>query len=115
MTPTKELRTRLRKLLNERIIKDSTDKDTNFTDPELNELIEENDTIYAAASFGWTEKAALLQGDIEKYSTGDEQYTLTSLKDRLSHAMQMATHYGELGNTETGGAFMLKVAPPEVL
>ncbi|MGY0692623.1 hypothetical protein ACW2QC_07490 [Virgibacillus sp. FSP13] len=115
MTPTKELRTRLRKLLNERIPSDGSADDTNFADGELDELISENNSIYAAASFGWTEKAALLQGDIEQYSAGDERYTLTSLKDKLSHAMQMAAHYGELGKTDSGGGFMFKVTPPEVL
>lgn len=116
MTPTPELRNRLRKLLNERIPEGGSEDDTNFADAELDEMIKANTTIYAAASVGWTEKAALLQGDIERYSVGDENYTLTSLKDRFDHAMQMAAHYAEMGRTEDGtsGSYFLQVKRPEV-
>ncbi|QAS52382.1 hypothetical protein [Halobacillus litoralis] len=114
MTPTKELRNKLRKLLNEKVPSGGSEADTNFSDVELDGLLQESSNVYTAASKGWAEKAALLQGDIEKYSTGDEQYTLTSLKDKMTHAMAMANHYQEMGKESSGGV-LFKIKPPEVL
>jgi hypothetical protein len=114
MTPTEELRTKLRKLLNEKIPSGGTEADTNFTDTELNTLLEESNNVYEAASVGWTEKASLLQGDVEKYSTGDEQYNMTTFKDKVNHALSMASHFKELSSNDVGGV-MLKICPPGVL
>ncbi|MYL45050.1 hypothetical protein GLV94_05295 [Virgibacillus halodenitrificans] len=117
MTPTEDLRFRLRKLINERIPSGGTETDTNFLDGELDMILGEASSVYVAASYGWTEKAGMLQGDIEKYSAGDEQYTMTSLKDKLDHALKMAAHYAqfeESGQSSYGSA-MFKVKPPEVL
>jgi hypothetical protein len=117
MDQTDALRTRLRKLLNESIPSGGSATDTNFTDDELNTILSEAGDIYTAASIGWSEKASLLQGDVEKYSTGDESYTMASLKDRLTHALSMAKHFADMSSSSgsVSGSFFLNVAPPEVL
>lgn len=118
MTPTPELRTKLRKLLNEVIPEGKSDTDTRFTDAELDELLGESGNIYAAASTGWTIKAGLLQGQIESYSAGQEKYDMTSLKDQLSHSLAMAEQYGKMAKNLPGGysgGIIVKVTPPEVL
>ncbi|MFW5436567.1 hypothetical protein [Paenibacillus apiarius] len=113
MEPTVALRVRLRRLLNEV----GAEADTNFTDAEIDMLLTEADSIYAAASAGWMEKAGLLQGDIESYSTGTEKYDLTSLKDRLEHALSMVQQYAKMAEASgtSTGSFMFQVRPPEVL
>ena len=114
MIPTAELRTRLRKLLNEKIPANGTEADTNFLDSELDQLLTEATSIYGAAAAGWAEKAALLQGQIESYSVGQEKYDLTSLKDQLDHALKMAEQYKNMSKGN-GTGIILKVSPPEVL
>ena len=117
MTPTPELRTKLRKYLNETIPAGGTDADTRFLDTELDDMLAEAENINQAAAKGWVIKAGLLQGDIESYSVGQEKYDLTSLKDQLSHALAMAAQYtalaGESSKTNTG--VILKLTRPEVL
>ncbi|MGG3839655.1 hypothetical protein ABEV00_21870 [Paenibacillus thiaminolyticus] len=112
MEPTPVLRARLRRLLNEV----GPESDTNFTDAEIDELLREADGIYAAASAGWMEKAGMLQGDIESYSTGTEKYDLTSLRDRLDQALSIARQYAQMAESAAnGGSFMLRVQAPRVL
>lgn len=119
MEPTELLRIRLRKMLNERIPELGTEADTNFLDAELNQLLVESASLNVAAAAGWREKAGLLQGDIESYSTGTEKYDLTSLKDRLNHALAMAAQYDAAAVSEkestAPGSFILGVCPPGVL
>lgn len=118
MTPTAELRTRLRKYLNEIIPAGKTDADTRFLDSELNELLTEAVNVYQAASKGWVIKASLLQGDIESYSVGQEKYDLTSLKDQLAHAITMAEQYASLARTASSqitSGVILKMTKPEVI
>lgn len=114
MTPTAELRKRLRKLLNEQIPAGKTDADTNFLDTELDELLTEARSIYSAASAGWTIKAGLLQGQIEAYSAGQEKYDLTSLKDQVSHALAMSKQYAGI-DRGAAGSVIVTLTPPEVL
>jgi len=61
MTPTAELRTKLRKYLNEKIPVGGTDADTRFLDSELDEMLTEVANIYQAAARGWVIKASLLR------------------------------------------------------
>lgn len=118
MTPTAELRLRLRKYLNELIPAGQTQADTRFLDSELDELLAEVANVYQAASKGWVVKASLLQGDIESYSVGQEKYEMTALKDQLSHALVMAEQYAALsrtaGSAPLPSGVILKVAKPEV-
>jgi hypothetical protein len=119
MEATAQLRTRLRKLLNERVPEGGTEGNTNFTDFDLDALLTESDSLDSAVAKGWTEKAGLLQADIESYSIGSEKYDLTSLKDRLNHALAMAKQYETAAaaakETANYGSYLFGVRPPEVL
>jgi len=113
MTPSPELHQKLRKLLNEMLPSPpGTDADTNFTNAEIDDLLRAAPNIYAAASVGWAEKAALLVGDIESYGVGSEKYTLSSLRDRLAHAQAMSKQYQEMSADKSGGSFMIRARPP---
>ena len=119
MTPTVELRVRIRKYLNETIPAGQTDADTRFLDSELDELLTEAVNVYQAAGKGWVVKASLLQGDIESYSVGQEKYDLTSLKDQLGHAVTMASQYASLGTSAASGkvasGVVMRLSKPEVI
>jgi hypothetical protein len=118
MEPNIALRARLRKLLNEVIPVGGTEADTKFLDAEIDLLLTEADSLNEAASVGWMEKAGLLQGDIESYSSGTEKYDLTSLKDRLSHALAMAKQYADMETaaaSKDASGVMIRVCPPRVL
>lgn len=118
MEPSNMLRTRLRKLLNEVIPAGGSEADTKFLDTDIDLLLMEADSLHGAASAGWLEKAGMLQGDIESYSAGTEKYDLTSLKDRLNHALSMAKQYSDMDRAEAGkdaSGIMIRVCPPRVL
>lgn len=118
MTPTDSLRAKLRRLLDEKIPAGGVDSDTRFLDSEIDDLLQEADSIYEAAANGWTEKAGMYQREmagLEETMTGQERYKLTSLKDQLEYALNMAKTYRELAQKEKGGSFMLGVEKPEVL
>jgi len=114
MQPTAELRARLRKLLNDPVPASDSAEQPTFSDDELDQLLLEARNIYAAAAAGWTMKAGLLQAEIASYSVGQERYELTSLTERLNHALAMAKQYAELAQVGVGGV-ILKLTPPEVL
>ena len=118
MTPTAELRTKLRKYLNEKIPVGGTDADTRFLDSELDEMLTEVANIYQAAARGWVIKASLLQIDIESYSVGQEKYDLTSLKEQLAHALTMANQYDKFSSAAESGpvtsGVILKLTKPEI-
>ena len=122
MTPTPELVARLRRFLGEKIPPNGTEADTRLADEELEDLLEESQTIYGAASLGWTEKAGMIQeemGNVEETGTGSEKYRFTQLKDRLAYAQTMAQDYRrrELEELEgqNKGSLVLKIVRPEVL
>lgn len=121
MTPTEELRTRLRRFIGEKIPTGKTDTDTRFLDVELDDLLNESQTIYGAAALGWTEKAGMIQdemGNVQQTSTGEESYTLVALRDRLAYALSMAKEYEAKDAQErakSGGSFMFSVGSSEVL
>lgn len=117
MTPTAELRMKLRKLLNEQIPSGGTETDTRFLDTELDDLLLEAATVYGAAATGWTIKAGMFQSQIESYSVGQEKYDLTSVKDQYTQALAMADKYAALAKSKdpSGSSIILKINPPEVL
>ncbi len=97
MTPTEELRNRVRRMLDERIPTGGEDSDTRFTDEEIDDLLEYADTIHGAVSQGWLEKAGMYQremGEVEETRTGQETYKLTKLKERMEYALAMSQRYG---------------------
>ncbi len=117
MTPTPELRTKLRKLLDERIPEDGSDADTRFSDADIDELLIEATNIYEAAAAGWTLKAGMLQsemGEVERLTLGQETEQLVSLRDRLSYALTMAETYSRMATSHMGSV-ILKFKPPEVI
>lgn len=117
MTPTLELRTKLRKLLDEKIPEGGSDADTRFSDADIDELLAEAANIYGAAAAGWTLKAGMFQkelGEVESYSVGQERYDLRKLKDMLEYALKMAETYSRMAASSMG-SMILRLTPPEVL
>lgn len=116
MVPTDELTTRLRKLIDERIPADGQDTDTRFTDADLDEVLREADSVFAAAAMCWTMKAGMLQsemGEVERLTLGQETEQLVSLRDRLSYALTMADKYAAMAKASTPGSMMLRAKPSE--
>ena len=117
MTPTPELRTKLRKLLDERIPEDGSDADTRFSDEDIDELLIDATNIYEAAAEGWTRKAAMYQrelGQIQSYAVGQERYDLANVKDMLEYALMMAETFRQMA-ARSMGSTILRFKPPEVL
>jgi hypothetical protein len=117
MTPTTELRAKLRKLLDERIPEGGSDADARFSDADIDELLIEAANIYEAAAAGWTLKAAMFQreaGQIQSYSVGQERYEMSNLKDLMEYALKMAETYSRMAASRIGSV-ILKFKPPEVL
>ncbi len=117
MIPSEGLRTRLRKLLDERIPEGGTVADTRFSDEDLDELLAEARCIYSAATAGWTLKAGMYQRemeDLEAYSLGDRSEKLTALKDRQEYALSMASQYAAMARN-TAGSMFLRLEGPEVI
>lgn len=116
MTPTDELRVKLRRLLDEKIPTGGTEEDTRFLDSEIDDLLTDATNINEAAANGWIQKAGMYQreiGDVEQTDTGQESYKLTSLKNRMEYALKMAETYRNLAGVS--GSFMLGITKPEVL
>ncbi|WP_060210318.1 hypothetical protein [Sporosarcina koreensis] len=93
-----------------------------FTDEELTLMFIEYDNIFSLAAEIWTIKAGLIQGDIQSYSSGNERYDLTSMKDLYTHALSMAKQYAEKAaglvdeeEEESAGSFILKFRTPDVM
>jgi len=117
MTPTEELRAKLRKLLDERIPEGGSDADTRFSNDEIDELLIEATNIYGAATAGWTLKAGMFQrelGQVESYSVGQERYDMRKLQDMIDYALRMAETYSSIAASSMG-SMILKFTPPEVL
>ena len=117
MTPTPELKAKLRKLLDERIPEGGSDADTRFSDADIDELLSEAANIYGAAAAGWTLKAAMFQreaGQIQSYSVGQERYEMSNPKDLMEYALKMAETYSRMAASSIGSV-ILKFKPPEVL
>lgn len=117
MIPTSELRTKLRKLLDERIPEDGSDADTRFTDADIDELLIDATNLYEAAAAGWTLKAGMFQrelGQIESYSVGQERYDMRKLQDMVNYALKMAETYSRMAASSMG-SMILRITPPEVL
>lgn len=118
MTPDDSLRARLRKLLDEKIPAGGTEADTRFLDADLDELLLEADSIFEAASVGWTMKAGMYQaemGDVERMTLGQETEQMVALKERQEYALKMADKYAAMAQAQGIGSVVLKLTPPEVL
>lgn len=117
MTPTDALRTRLRKLLHERIPADGSAADTRFSEEDIDELLEDAPTLCEAAAAGWTMKAGMYQAEmdgLEQTQLGQESFRLTSLKDRMEYALAMADRYRLMAASGVGSR-ILGITVPDVL
>lgn len=111
----------LRGYLDENIPKGGSEKDTRFTDIELTRLINTHESLYSAASMGWTLKASMIGrelGTIDEYSVGNERYKMTNLTTALNAALSMARQYKQMAEDEMNkgvSGFILKVNTPDVM
>ncbi len=99
MTPTVDLETQLRNLLDERIPAGGAEADTRFTTAEIAELLTRSATVEMAAYEGWIRKAGRAmseRGGLEKATAGDETLTFVSIQAYRDHCLQMAAHYTRL-------------------
>lgn len=106
MTPTSELRTKLRKLTDERIPSGGTEADTRFSDEDLDEVLEESDTVNKAASSIWEQKAIMAYsetGGMTEHSIGSETTKFINLKDYKQHCLDMAILYKDKDATSAVG------------
>lgn len=96
MTASEETRTKLRRLIDERIPTGGTAADTRFDDDELNEILEAASTLEAAAATCWGRKAGRAmseRGGLEGSKAGDESHTFVKLSDYRDHCLRMAAQY----------------------
>lgn len=120
MVITDELKARLRKYLHEIIPVGGSDTDTNFTDGEIEELLQSVDNIYSAAAQGWRLKATTAPmevGQITKYSIGQETYEKSTASDYLSYCLEMAKMYEQMAekNNNFSGSRIFTVKVPKIL
>lgn len=81
---------RLRRMVGDRIPPGKTDKDTFFTDEELQDMLDmNNDDINAAAAEGWLSKAAEFAKLIDQSRAGNTH----KLSQMFKNAEAMAEHY----------------------
>lgn len=120
MIITDEFKKKLRKYLHEVIPPDGTDKDTNLSDEDIEELLTEADNIYSAAAQGWRLKATTAPmevGQITKYSIGQETYEKSTANDYLSYCLEMAKMYEQMAekNNNLSGSRIFTVKVPKIL
>jgi hypothetical protein len=116
MTPSDELRTQLRRLIDEGIPPGKTEADTRFTDAELDEILTASSFIEEAAAEGWTRKASRAfseRGGLEESQAGDERFKFFSLEKYRDHCLQMAGHFWS--KVPSGGSRLFAFQPPDVL
>lgn len=119
MTPTPELRERLRRLLDERIPTGGSDTDTRFPDDELDEILADAVNLHLAAAEGWRRKAAVIArelGPVAATRAGDTSVEAVRVTELQSYCLQMAAEYERLGKAASSArsrAFGLE--PPDVL
>lgn len=116
MTPTEELRTKLRNLIDERIPIGGTDADTRFLNSELDEILSEASDINQAAAEGWTTKALRAmseRGGLEESEAGNEKLKFVSIKEYRDHCLEMAKMFSEMAPGQ--GSRILAFDVPDVL
>lgn len=119
MTPTPELRDRLRRLLDERIPPGGSDADTRIPDAELDEILAEAPNLYLAAAEGWRRKAAMVArelGPVASSRAGDAAVDMVKLTEAQQYCLRMAAEYERIGQSQAStGSRVLAVEPPDVL
>lgn len=120
MTPTADLRTELRELLDEEIPAGGSESDTRFIDAQLDRLLTNAENVYLAAADGWTRKAGMLQrelGQLAETQAGDERVTRVNLSTAVNYCLTMAKQYRETGQGQSSdhGSRVLGFEAPDVL
>lgn len=115
MTPSDELRTKLRNLIDERIPPDGTEDDTRFKNTELDEILTEANNINQAAAEGWTRKALRAmseRGGLQESQAGNEKLKFVDLVEYKKHCLEMAQMFEQRGGK---GTRLFAFDPPDVL
>lgn len=116
MTPTAELRDRLRRLIDEVIPPGETEADTRFMDAELDEILNAAQCIEEAAAEAWERKAARAmseRGGLEESQAGDQRFRFVSLADYRAHCLAMAERFRS--KVPKRGSRVFAFCPPDVL
>ncbi len=116
MTPTEELRTEIRELLDEVIPEGGTESDTRFTNMQIDALLTAAREINQAAAEGWTRKALRAmseRGGLQEIQAGDEKLKFVDLVEYRDHCLGMAKTFNDmvLGR----GSQLAALEPPDVL
>jgi hypothetical protein len=117
MTPTEDIRNKLRLLIDEQIPEGGTEADTAFTDAELDDILVEAVDIYAAASECWFRKAARVnrtRGGIEEATAGDERIKFVSFQQYVDFCITMAERYSQR-SADGNNSILMGYDPPDVL
>jgi len=116
VTPTAELREKLRRLVDEVIPPGGTEADTRFTDAELDEILEAARYIEDAAAEAWERKAARAMRErdgLESVSAGDQSFKFVSIADYRDHCLAMAESFRKRSPRRRSRVFA--ICPPDVL
>lgn len=120
MTPTDDLRTELRELLDEVIPAGGTESSTRFTTVQIDRLLTNAQNVYLAAAEGWIRKAGMLQkelGSLTETQAGDERATRVNLSTAVNYCFNMAEQYRTTGLrlVAGSGSRVLAFEAPDVL
>lgn len=120
MTPTDELRKRLRALIDEKIPAGGTDEATRFENWEIDDLLTAAGSLDESAWHGWEQKADRVfsdRGGIVSSTAGDETLKFASPKELAEHCTAMAEKYKAkvAAAKGTGGSRVFAVNYPDVL
>lgn len=120
MTPTDDLRTELRELLDEEIPSGGSESNTRFTTAQIDRLLTQAANVNEAAAAGWLRKAGKLQnelGRLEETQAGDERQKRVNLSTAIDYCLKMANEYKGLAAASSGGSRsrLLALDPPTVI
>lgn len=116
MTPTVELRTELRELLDEVIPEGGTENDTRFTNVQLDAILMAVSDINEAAARGWQRKAARAmseRGGLQESQAGNEKLKFVDLEKYRDHCLAMAKMFRD--QVPGKGSRLLAFDAPDVL
>lgn len=116
MTPTADLRTELRELLDEIIPSGGTESDTRFTTARIDSMLTAAASIYEAAADGWTLKAARAfseRGGLEQTTAGNETLKFASLTDYYNYCKEMSATFESMV-PGSGGSRLFEFDPPTI-
>lgn len=116
MEATVENRSKLRRLIDEKIPPGGTDADTRFVDADLDEFLIESTVIEEAAAKAWTEKAAQamsLNSGLLETQAGDERVRFLNPETYRDHCLAMAEMYRS--RVPGKGSRLFAYDPPDVL